>query len=183
MVALEAPWQNGMVERHGGVLGDIITVTVMESGATGFAQMKDVAIHSSMAKNRRPGKTGHSPRTMVFGTDERLVASGLNHYLEEPDDAAITAASSDAIYRKSMEIRKSALKAVIELDHSEKWAAAVNFPSRTEFPNFYLPGTQVFFYSAGVKKNRKGRQSRSTPGNWHGPAVVFGTEWDQGERK
>ena len=53
----------------------------------------------------RPGKTGHSPRTMVFGTDERLVASGLNHYLEEPDDAAITAASSDAIYRKSMEIR------------------------------------------------------------------------------
>ena len=24
MMALEAPWQNGMVERHGGVLGDML---------------------------------------------------------------------------------------------------------------------------------------------------------------
>ena len=84
LIALEAKWQNGMVERHGGVLGDIISVTVMETGATGFQQMKDVAIHFCMAKNRRPGKTGHPPRALVFGVDERLVASGLNHYLEEP---------------------------------------------------------------------------------------------------
>ena len=156
LIALEAPWQNGMVERHGGVLGDIISVTVMETGATGFQQMKDVAIHSSMAKNRRPGKTGHSPRTMVFGVDERLVASGLNHYLEEPDDAAISNSQADSVWTKSMEIRKAAMKSVIELDHSEKWAAAIKFPSRTEFPNFYLPGEQVFFYSAGTKAEKKG---------------------------
>ena len=29
LTALEAPWLNGMVERHGGVLGDIISVTVL----------------------------------------------------------------------------------------------------------------------------------------------------------
>ena len=70
-----------------------------------------------MAKNRRPGKTGYSPRTLVFGVDERLVASGLNHYLEEPDDAAISASGADPLYKRSMEIRKTAMKAVIELDH------------------------------------------------------------------
>ena len=30
-----------------------------------------------------------------FGLDERLVASALDHYLEQPDDAAIAAASDD----------------------------------------------------------------------------------------
>ena len=122
LIAFEAPWQNGMVERHGGVLGDIITVTVMETGAVGFDMMKDVCIHSAMAKNRRPGKTGYPRRTLVFGVDERLVASGLNHYLEEPDDAAISASGADSIYKRSMEIRKTAMKAVIEFDHSEKLA-------------------------------------------------------------
>ena len=145
--------------------------------------MKDVSLHATMSKNRRPGKGGYSPRTMVFGVDERLIASGLNHYLEEPDDAAVSAAGSDPVYRRSMEIRKAAMKAITELDHSEKWAAALKYPSRSDVPNFFLPGAQVFFYSAGTKKNRKGRSSRSTPGNWHGPAVVIGTEWDRDQSK
>ena len=55
LIALAAPWQNGMVERHGGVLGDIITVIGMETGAVGFDMMKDVCIH-------RPW-----PRTAVLG--------------------------------------------------------------------------------------------------------------------
>ena len=146
----------------------------METNPIGFQQMTDVCMHAAMAKNRRPGKTGYSPRTLVFGVDERLIASGLNHYLEQPDDASIAASREERETRTSMDIRKAAMKAVIELDHSEKWAAAIKFPSRTASPNFYLPGTQVFFHSAGVKKNRKGRQSISTPGNWHGPAVVIG---------
>ena len=88
MIALEAPWQNGMVERHRGALGDIIEAIVLETSPVGFQHMCDVCLHASMAKNRRPGRTGYSPRALVFGCDERLIASGLNHYLEQPDDAA-----------------------------------------------------------------------------------------------
>ena len=183
MQGLEPPWQNGMVERHGGVLGDIIEAVVLETSPIGFQQMSDVCLHASMSKNRRPGKTGFSPRALVLGVDERLIASGLNHYLESPDDAAITAAHTDPAYKESMRIRKAAMKAVIELDHSEKWAAAVKYPSRTDLPIFLLPGSQCFFYAAAGKKNRKGRRSASTPHNWHGPAVVIGTEWDQGQQK
>ena len=140
-------------------------------------------MHATKAKNRRLGKTGYSPRTLVFGVDERLIASGLNHYLEEPDDAAITVASENPQYKSSMEIRKAAMKAVVELDHSEKWAQAIKHPSRSDLPTFFVPGTQCFFYAAAERKVRKGRMSRTTPGNWHGPAVVIGTEWDQGSRK
>ena len=76
---------------------------------------------------------------MVFGVDERLIASGLNHYLEEPDDAAISASGADPVYKRSMEIRKVAMKAVIELDHSEKLAAALKYPSHAELQSFFLP--------------------------------------------
>ena len=50
LTALETPWQNGMVERHGGVLGDI-TAIVMETSPVGLDQMKDVCMHVAMAKN------------------------------------------------------------------------------------------------------------------------------------
>ena len=177
MVPTEAPWQNGMVERHGGVLGDIVQATVMETGAIGADQMTDVCLHASMAKNRRPGKTGFSPRTLIFGVDERLIASGLNHYLEEPDDASITRAAENPDYLKSMNVRKSAMKAVIDLDHSTKWAEAIKFPSRPAEVQLFLPGNQVFFWKA-AKTNQKGKRAR-LPERWHGPAVVIGHEWDQ----
>ena len=86
-------------------------------------------------------------------------------------------------YRTSMEIRKAAVEAVVELDHSEKWAQAIKFPSRNEPPTFFVPGSQCFLYSAAERKNRKGGQSRSTPGNWHGPAVVIGIELDKDQQK
>ena len=39
MTALEAPWQNGMVERDGGFLGDIIEAIVLETSPVGFQQI------------------------------------------------------------------------------------------------------------------------------------------------
>ena len=55
-----------------------------------------------------------------------------------------------------MEILEAAMKAVIQLDHSEKRAQAVKYPSRNEMPKFFVPGAQVLFYSDAEKKNRKG---------------------------
>jgi hypothetical protein len=96
MIPLEAPWQHGMVERHGDVMGEIVSAAVKDTSTHGLDHMKDVCLYASMAKNRRPGKTGYSPRALVFGIDERLVASGLNHYLEEPDDASVLHHDADA---------------------------------------------------------------------------------------
>ncbi len=157
LIPTEAPWQLGMVERHGGVLGDIIKATVNETSAVGHHQMRDVCLYASMAKNRRPGKTGYSPRTLVFGVDEKLVASGLSHYLEEPDDADVRHSREDPHARKSMEIRAAAMTAVIELDHSTKWAQAIKFPSRTEktMVSLFLPGQQVFFWKKASNKQQK----------------------------
>ena len=97
----ESQWQHGIVERHGAVMGDIITAVVMETRARGSIHLQDLCLHASMAKHRRPGKTGYSPRALVFGVDEKLMLSGLTHYLEEPDDAALANANQDAEIQKT----------------------------------------------------------------------------------
>ena len=91
LTALEAPWQNGMVERHGGVLGDIIEAVVLASAPVGLQQMKDVCLHASMAKNRIPGRTGYSPRALVFGCDEQslMTLPGVTHLLEQAGTAQL----------------------------------------------------------------------------------------------
>ena len=118
----------------------------------------------------------------MFGCDERLIASGLNHYLEQPDDAAISSSGADPAYRQSMDFRRAAMKAVVELDHSTKWSQAIRQPTRSEVPTVFLPGNQVFFWR-GQGKAKKGRHSRSATHYWEGPAVVIGHEWDDGTQR
>ena len=88
-----------MVERHGAILADIIQAVVMEKDVATEKQLSDVVLHACMAKNRRPGRIGYSRRSIVFGLDERLVASGLNHYLEDPGDASIAAAQKEDTFK------------------------------------------------------------------------------------
>jgi len=62
----EASWQHGMTERHRGVLVDIVDSVVSAWHLKGPEDMSEALIHSSAAKNRRPGRTGFSPRAMVL---------------------------------------------------------------------------------------------------------------------
>ena len=179
LIPVEAAWQHGMVERHGDVLNDLINVVVKTHGVKGLLEMKDALLHVCMAKNRRPGRTGYSPRTLVFGIDERLVASGLNHYLEVPDDASIAASKDNPQFNRSMELRRTAMKALVDLDHSDKWRDAIHFPSRKAECSMFLPGHQVFFWKkAQTGSNLKGRKGRLVE-RWYGPGVIVGHEWDQ----
>ena len=82
VIPTEAPWQVGMIERHGGVINDVISMTVAQSGATGKTEMMLVMIASAAAKNRRPGLSGHSPRSAVFGMDDRIDGSVIDSLLD-----------------------------------------------------------------------------------------------------
>ena len=112
---------------------------------------------ASAAKNRRLGRTGYSPRALVFGLDDRLVASNLNHFLEEPDDASVEAHKTDPTLNKARQLCKIAMKAVIELDHSDKWAAACKYPSRPAETNLFLPGHQVMFWRKQTARKQEKR--------------------------
>lgn len=116
--SVEAPWQHGMVEGHGQVMADIIQATISETRVSGTYQMKDVLRMTSLAKNRTLCKTGYSPWALVYGLDEKLLASGLDHYLDKPDDAVIS--RNVPAHLRDMKYRKLALKAVITFDCAQR---------------------------------------------------------------
>ena len=84
------------------------------------------------------------------------MASNLNHFLEEPDDASVEAHKTDPTLNKARQLRKIAMKAVIELDHSDKWAAACKYPSRPAETNlFYLVIKSCFGVNSQPDKQGK----------------------------
>ena len=82
VVPTEAPWQVGMIERHGGVIKDVISMIVAQSGAIGKTETVLVMIASTAAMNRRQGLSGHSPRSAVFGMVDRIGGSVIDSPLD-----------------------------------------------------------------------------------------------------
>lgn len=97
---------------------------------------------ASLTNNRRPGRTVYSPRALVYGLDEQLLASGFDHYLETPDDAVMS--RHVPAHLRNNTYRKVASNAGLDLDCSQRWKEAINSPSRPIEANYYLPGEQVF---------------------------------------
>ena len=124
---------------------EIIDCILQEGYYTG-SDIFQVCIRASNAKNSRVGRSGYSPRALVFGKDERVWASCLNHYLEEADDAAIDIAHTDPYYSKAYQIRKAAMKAVVELDHGDHWNRALN----TRHAQIEISFSQVISFSSGA---------------------------------
>ena len=170
-----AAWQNGLCERHGGVLGNIIEAIVAQCGLAGVDEMRTAANFASMAKNRRPDRTGFSARARVFGADEHLPASVIDALTDKAMLASLDIASKDDHNRRTLQIREAAMVALQKLDHSDRWRRAISAGQRPS-PGPWLPSAQVFYWrTAKTKKNLKGRRARVFE-RWHGPAVVIGRE-------
>ena len=100
VTATESPWQNGLVERHGQVLGEIVSIMVDQSQLKGEADMHMAGIFAAVAKNRRPDRTGHSARTRLFGVAERFPGSVLDARLEGENAAEIERCVRDPVMKK-----------------------------------------------------------------------------------
>ncbi len=158
---------------------------VQEQGVSGPEEMQRACLYGGIAKNRRPGRTGHSPRACIFGCDEVLPVSGLDHYLEAPQDAHISIACTDPVWERALRIRTAALKAVVELDHADKWKQLIQTPARVG-RGPYLPGEQVFRWKTQKASSQTiptagqgvGRSQRIF-GRWAGVGIIVGREWDK----
>ena len=71
--ASEAPWQNGLVERNGG-----IRKTIKDVGARGFVEMRKLASMVGWAKNARINSSGYSPAQWVICRGYKLPRSLLD---------------------------------------------------------------------------------------------------------
>ena len=66
VVPTESPWQNGMVERHGGVSGDIFKAIAEECNIEGVEEVKLALAAVNTCKNRRPDPSGFTKSAGVW---------------------------------------------------------------------------------------------------------------------
>ena len=64
--ASEALWQNGLVERTGGIWKAAARKTIKHVGARGFVEMRRLASMVNSAKNARIDSSGYSPAQWVI---------------------------------------------------------------------------------------------------------------------
>ena len=66
-MARETPWQNGLVERNGGICQAAARKAIKDVGARGFVAMRRLASMKNWAKNDRINSSGYSPAQWVIG--------------------------------------------------------------------------------------------------------------------
>ena len=173
MTATEAPWQNGMVERHGQVLGEIVSTMVDTSQLSGTKDMDMAGVFAAAAKNRRADATGHSARERVFGVKEKMPGSVIDALQEGENPAEMDEGWRDPVTRRSAQLRAEAQKAMITLDADQRWKKALaTGVNRTSLE--WTAGAQVFYWRAQkATQGLRGRRARMFA-RWHGPAIVLG---------
>lgn len=169
----EAGWQNGMVERHGGILKVIFRHIIEDVPVCGEDEVEMALIAATLAKNQLASVHGFSPIQHVLGQDVRLPAS----LLDGPDDIASHSwAMSSGPFQKRLAMREAARCAWVRLDNSSRLRRAVVARTRRR-PGPWMPGEQVYFWRRAGKSGKaelKGRRRRD-PDRWVGPAVVLAT--------
>ena len=85
--AVQAPWQNGVCERGGGVLKVLMTTVVKKHSVVNFEEMEAALAESVMSYNHDVNELGVSPAQAALGKQPRMlgdVLGGFQQRLAEP---------------------------------------------------------------------------------------------------
>ena len=75
------------------------------------------------------------------------------------------------------------MKAIVNLDHSQRYHRAIAMRPNIEGPHVFLPGAQVFYWQAQRAAGRfRGRRRRQFD-RWRGPDTVIGREMRDGQER
>ena len=159
-------WQRGRIERHGGILKDMLTRLDTDHRIENMSQFDEMLMLCCQSKNALAKHRGYSPEQIVLGKATRLPAS----LSSDESTAAHSLALGDDLdcdrFRSLLEKRTKARQAFILADNADSLRRATLRQSRpTRGP--YLPGQLVLYWTKRVVPNR------SESGRWHGPARVI----------
>lgn len=165
--AVESPWQNGVEERHGGLLKAKLAAIVRQHLASGKADMKLAAAAATEAANRDIGASGYSAYQRILGRQPRIVGDVLaaRGRITELGQAQFsrrtamleTARAAQLRLRFSSRLRTAELKAAQTVPDSASFAL----------------GQLVYFWRE-VKTTTVRTQRSVALRRWHGPGVVVG---------
>ena len=117
VVPPNAHWQMGRVERHGGVLQNMLSKYELEHEITNYSQLQQALAQCTAAKNTCGIRQGYSPEMLVFGKSTRIPGS-LTGDDELPTHAKACEETSEGLrFREMLARRETARRAFHSADN------------------------------------------------------------------
>ena len=165
-ISTEAHWQNGRAERHGAVLGTMLTKYDVENPILTGVDFEQALIHCTQAKNSLSIRKGYPPEILVLGKSTRVPGSICSDHQLPAHALADSETCHGLVFRQQLANRELARKAFHTADNDQALRRAIlrrTRPSR----NWYQPGEWVMVWTGGT-----------SPG-WRGPMKVVTQESQQ----
>ena len=165
-ISTEAHWQNGRAERHGDILGNMLTKCEVENPITTGSDFEQMLVHCTQAKNTLSIRKGYPPEVLVLGKSTRLPGSICSDHQLPAHALADSETCHGLMFRTQLAHREIARKAFHAADNDQALRRAIvrrSRPART----WYQPGEWVMIWGNG-----------NNPG-WRGPMKVVQQESQQ----
>ena len=152
--AAEAPWSNGLVERHNKVIAQMLNKILADTKCN-----FEIALQWAIsAKNSLSNVHGFSPYQLVLGNSPKLPS-----VLSDKPPAFISDQKISQILENNLKALHTAREAFIQAESSAKIRRALNSNTRTYSDEVYTSGDLVYY-------------KRQQEDKWRGPAKVLGQD-------
>ena len=165
-ISTEAHWQNGRAERHGAILGNMLTKCEVEHPIVTSSDFDQMLTHCTQAKNALSIRKGYPPEVLVLGKSTRLPGSICSDHQLPAHALADSETCHGLVFRAQLAHREIARKAFHAADNDQSLRRAIVRRSRPARA-WYKPGEWVMIWGGG-----------NNPG-WRGPMKVIQQESQQ----
>ena len=177
--AARAPWQQGKVERHGGLLKEMIEKARDTAKPETMEELRLLVQECECAKNRFSNRSGYSPVQRQIGQWPRVPGSLMS---DESLDPALQVQNMTDEHERLLEFRRLAQEAFVKM--SSKEAAARALKARSRLQRVFKAGDVVYVYRVLRKrKTIRGHEAGAARGygvgqraSWVGPGHVLAME-------
>lgn len=151
----DAPYQNGITERRGGLFKEVYYKNRELRPPTDIEEVKKLLHEMSWALQTMTNRSGYSPAQRVLGKQPSLNMDSLSNMAEYD-----VPATNDAAWAKAEELRQAARKALMMTDSKERLQRAVRArPRRAREKHCFQEGDPVYVWRQG----RRGFQAKVGP--------------------
>ena len=154
--AAEAPWSNGITERHNALIGNMLD-KIIDSQNCSLQMALAWAVN---AKNSMSNVFGYSPHQLVFGANPKVPS------ILTDKTPALEGVTSTQIIADHLNALTAARKAFVEAEASGKIKRALARKTRPVTSLMFETGDKLFY-------------KRRDSDTWKGPAIVIGKEKSQ----
>ena len=155
LIDRDAPYQNGVTERRGGLFKEVYYKTRELCQPTDVNEVKNMIHEVAWALQTMTNRSGYSPAQRVFGKQPSLAMDVLNDSGEYQFSH-----TADVAWKRAEEIRQAARKALVEIDGRERLNRALKSrPRRAREALNFTEGDPVYVWRQG----KRGHQAKVGP--------------------